>query len=245
AEAARLHELAQDPMVRAYKAAKMRRLFVGVLVSALVLALSWSTAGVQAFAADGAKAWTAAWLFAWLVEPFISLALLGVVGSRAYLAVQGTPLTGEAETVTKRIEWLFLGLSLGMNAYPYLPGIAAPFELHRLVLHVLGPIVAVAVVLYLPVLLRGFTDLNFGTGEASAEGPHKGGTPGAYRENARTPYPRTPPVRTPNIEALAARVRALIAAGELAPDPGIHKIRAALKPMPCSTDTARAIKNAL
>ena len=47
-----------------------------------------------------------------------------------------------------------------MNAYPYLPGIAEPFSADRLVLHILGPIVAVAIVIYLPIHLKGFNDLD-------------------------------------------------------------------------------------
>jgi hypothetical protein len=96
AEAARLHELAQDPMMRAWQAARMRRLLVAVSLVSLTLALGWSTAGVQAFAADGAPAYSPAWWFAWCVEPFISLALLVVVGSRAYLATRGAQAGGVA-----------------------------------------------------------------------------------------------------------------------------------------------------
>ncbi len=60
----------------------MRRLLVtGFMISlALELAQAWPIAGVQHFAADGAAPWSPGWIFAWLVEPFLSLALLMIVG---------------------------------------------------------------------------------------------------------------------------------------------------------------------
>lgn len=226
-EAARLHQLAQDPTMRAYQAARMRRLLVGMSMTSLTLALSWSTAGVQAFAADDAPVWSPAWVFAWLVEPFVSLALLVVVGARAYLATAGRPLDDKKLI---RIEWLFLALSLGMNAWPYLPWSVEEFEVSALVLHLLGPAVAVAIVTALPIILSGFTALDHAcTGT--------GGTAPAYRENVRS---RT--VQSADVEALAVQVRALIEDGQLPENPGVHKIRKALG---CGTDTARLIRTVL
>src|SRR5690606_36928997 len=116
-EAARLHKLGQDPAMRAWQAARMRRLLVAAGMVALTLALAWSTAGVQAFAAGDAQDWTPAWVFAWLVEPFMSLALLTVVGAKAYLGTRGQPIKSAK---LDRIEYGFLGLTLTMNAWPYL-----------------------------------------------------------------------------------------------------------------------------
>lgn len=162
AEAARLHRLAQDPMMRAYRAIRTRRRLIAVAMVALALALGWSTAGVQEFAADGADPWTPAWMFAWLVEPFMSMALLVVVGARTYLATLDQPI----KSVTlSRVEKLFLGLTLGMNAWPYLPWSIPDGEewsLSSLVLHLLGPIVAVSIVVALPIILAAFTNLDLG-----------------------------------------------------------------------------------
>ncbi|MFD8527211.1 hypothetical protein ACFV0L_07335 [Streptosporangium canum] len=226
-EAARLHELAQDPAMGAWQAARMRHLLVAAGMVSLALALAWSTAGVQRFAADGAPAWSPSWGFAWLVEPFLSLALLVVVGARAYLGTRGQPLNNRTLI---RIERLFLGLTLSMNAWPYLPGVAEAFSLSRLVLHVLGPIVAVAVVTALPIILAAFSRLDHGR-----QYPRTGLQ---YRANTRSEYPHG----GPDIDALTMRVRRLIAAGELPTDPGTHKIRRALG---CGTDTARAVRDAL
>ncbi|MFD6072948.1 conjugal transfer protein TraI, partial [Amycolatopsis lurida] len=116
----------------------------------------WSTAGVQVFAAEGAPKWSPSWWFAWLVEPFCSLALLMVVGGKAYLATRGHEVVDKS---LDRAEWVFLSLTLGMNAWPHLPGIAAEFVVTALVLHILGPIVAMAVVRALPRLLAAFREL--------------------------------------------------------------------------------------
>ncbi|AQZ67585.1 unnamed protein product [[Actinomadura] parvosata subsp. kistnae] len=218
-EAARLHLLGQDPTMRAWQAARARRLLVVAAMVALTLALAWSTAGVQHFAAEGAESWSPRWLFAWLVEPFLSIALLVVVGARAYLATRGRPLD---DRKLIRIERLFLALTLGMNAWPYLPWVAEPFSLSRLVLHILGPIVAVAVVTALPIILAAFAHLDHGiTGR---------GTGPSYRRSAV------------NVDALIAQARDLIAAGVLPPQPGAGKIRDLLR---CGMDSARAVRDAL
>ncbi|MEV0229328.1 hypothetical protein [Nonomuraea sp. NPDC050786] len=230
-EAARLHLLGQDPAMRAWQAARMRRLLVGAAMLALTLALAWSTAGVQHFAAEGAEAWSPGWIFAWLVEPFMSIALLVVVGARAYLGTRGQPLN---DRKLIRIEYLFLGLTLGMNAWPYLPW-ALPdgtdFPLSRLVLHVLGPIVAVAVVTALPIILAAFSQLDH-TGSG-------GGLTGlTYSANAGDRVRRTAAEVAPLIE----RAQLLIAAGTLPAAPSAYKIQRALR---CGMDDARAVRDAL
>lgn len=232
-EAARLHALAQDPAMRAWRAMRMRRLLVACALVALALALGWSTAGVQVFAAEGAQPWTPKWVFAWLVEPFMSIALLVVVGARAFMGTQGQPI--QSPTLV-RIEWLFLALTLGMNAFPYLPGVADEFSFPRLVLHILGPIVAVAIVTALPIILAAFTTLDVGL-------PSRGESQSSSRQNARSQSGWESGWCDPDdIEIKANRIRALIAAGELPPTVGVERIRRALR---CSTATARAVRDRL
>src|SRR5690606_1094456 len=125
---------------------------------------------VQAFAAEGAEMWSPRWVFAWLVEPFMSLALIVVVYARTYLATLGQPI--ESKTLT-RVERIFLGLTVGMNAWPYLPWSlpdGREFSLSSLVLHLLGPIVAVAIVVALPIILAAFTNLDLGLSGRTVEG---------------------------------------------------------------------------
>jgi hypothetical protein len=200
---------------------------------ALTLALAWSTAGVQAFAAEGAKPWSPAWVFAWFVEPFMSLALLVVVGARAYLSTLGQPI--ESKTLT-RIERLFLGLTLGMNAWPYLPWVADEFSFSSLVLHVLGPVVAVAIVIALPIILAAFTTLDLGLSGNPLTAPR-------YRGNVTSGNPPGNPLtEAADLEAKAALIRRLIASGDLPESPGVEKIRRALK---CRMATAQQVRDRL
>lgn len=239
-EAARLHTLGQDPAMRAWQAARMRRLLVAAGMVALTLALAWSTAGVQAFAAGDAAEWSPAWVFAWLVEPFMSLALLTVVGAKAFLGTRGQPITSAKLT---RIEYGFLGLTLTMNAWPYLPGVADTFELSRLVLHILGPIVAVAVVTALPIILEAFARLDHRPTHPDVTGPL---TAPAYSANAGTDRPAgNPPgggVERVDVAALTDRARLLIASGDLPAAPSANALRQALR---CGMDTARHVRDEL
>ncbi|MFB4265269.1 hypothetical protein [Nonomuraea sp. GTA35] len=234
AEAARLHRLAQDPMMRAYRTLRARRRIVAVAMVALTLALGWSTAGVQAFAAEGAAVWSPRWWFAWLVEPFMSLALLVVVSARTYLATLDQPIN--SPTLTK-VERLFLGLTLGMNAWPYLPWSlpeGKSFSVSSLVLHLLGPIVAVAIVIALPIILAAFTRLDLGLVSTPS-------VPLPYRSNAQDRYT----LGTAPVQVLAAHVQNMIDEGRLSPNPGIHKIRTALGPGVVGVDKAREIQRLL
>ncbi|MDF5758179.1 hypothetical protein [Spongiactinospora sp. TRM90649] len=231
-QAARLHTLARDPQMRAFQAARMRRVLVSAALTSLTLALAWSTAGVQRFASEGASVWSPGWLFAWLVEPFLSLALLVVVGARAYMGTRGQPIRNKT---LARIEGLFLALTLGMNAWPYLPWSipdGAAFSLSALVLHLLGPVVAVAIVTALPIILAAFAALDHDEHDDAGASDATSGTPtaAAYRHNATA------------TEALTARARHLIATGELPADAGADKIRRALG---CGMDSARAVRDAL
>ncbi|MEO6090640.1 MAG: conjugal transfer protein TraI [Umezawaea sp.] len=222
--AAQLHQLDSDPTALAYRDARVRRLIVTLGLVALSLALAWSTAGVQHFAAEGAAPWSPGWVFAWLVEPFCSLALLMVVGGRAYLTTRGRPLHNPT---VERTEWVFLGLTLGMNAWPHLPLVAVEFRFSALVLHVLGPIIAVAVVRCLPPLLAAF----------SALGSTGGTGPSCSANNTEIDSePR------PEVAALATRVRSLIASGDLRADAGAKPIRRALR---CSMALATEVRNEL
>ncbi|TDB84486.1 conjugal transfer protein TraI [Actinomadura sp. KC216] len=248
-EAARLHQLGQDPVMRAWQAARMRRLLVTAGMVALTLALAWSTAGVQGFAAGEAKDWSPAWVFAWLVEPFLSLALLTVVGAKAYLGTRGQPVKSAK---LDRIEYGFLGLTLTMNAWPYLPGVADTFELSRLVLHILGPIVAVAVVTALPIILEAFARLDHRpAGAAGVTGPLTGPS---YSANTGADRPAGNPsgggsgngagngVDRVDVAALTDRARSLIASGDLPVAPSANALRQALR---CGMDTARHVRDEL
>ena len=234
-EAARLHALGQDPAALAWRAARWRRNLTCLAMTALVLALGWSTAGVQRFAADGAAAGSPGWWLAWLVEPLISLALLFVVGARAFFASRGQALT---DPVLTKIEALFLAITVTMNVWPYLPWVAPEFRFAGLLIHAIGPIVAVSVVTAMPRVWHGFTHLRLAPADAagpSADRGHGWGYPaptaGKYRPNTQR-----------GDDEQLARARALIEQGVLPARPSASQLRAALH---CGTDTARRLRDAL
>jgi hypothetical protein len=170
------------------------------------------------------------------VEPFLSLGLLVVVAARALLATRGRPLD---DPTLRRIERLFLALTLGMNAWPHLPAIAHPFTVSGLVLHTLGPIVAVAVVTALPIIWAAFADLDHDT---PTTGVGKGVTPLTYRANPPATAPTTEPAGAGGSGVLVARARVLISAGQLPAEPSAHRLQKALR---CGMDEARAVRDAL
>jgi hypothetical protein len=224
-EAARLHELGQDPAMRAWQAARMRRLLVvGAMVS-LALALAWSTAGVQTFASEGSEEWSPGWVFAWLVEPFMSVALLVVVGARAFMGTRGQPIVSRTLV---RIEVLFLALTLGMNAWPYLPGVADSFSFSRLVLHVLGPIVAVAIVTALPIILEAFSGLDHGHGDSASD------LQWTHPDAPRDAVPDAP--RGRSIDKHRTELDRLITSGRLPSNASARQIQTTLR---CRAEVAR------
>ncbi|GAA1005456.1 hypothetical protein Aple_051020 [Acrocarpospora pleiomorpha] len=237
-EAARLHELSRQPAQLAYTASKARRRVNIGLTVALVLALGWSTAGVQVFASEGAPQWSPGWVFAWFVEPFMSIALLCFVGAKAFFGTRGQPAN---DRVLDRIEWLFLGLTLGMNAWPHLPWSlpeGEEFSFARLVLHILGPVVAYAVVTGWPRLLARFAALD-----------HRLTNPltvAAYSENTDPDRDHRKPfggVRNGLSEgAHRERLRDLIASGQLPKQPSARAIQRALG---CATETASRLRDEL
>lgn len=238
-EAYRLHELAQDPVMRAWQAARMRKVLTAAGMVSLTLALAWSTVGVHGFASEGAPPWSPAWIMAWLVEPFLSIGLLVIVGAKAYLGGRGQPVKSKT---LNRIEYAFLALTLGMNAWPHMPWSVEEFSLARLVLHVLGPIVAVAIVTALPIILDAFARLNHGGGSRPTRSPLLArsaptGSPLLARSTGRTSARQAT-----DIDRATSAARALIAAGQLPKDASATAIRKALK---CGTDTARAVRDAL
>lgn len=241
-EAAKLHALAQHPAVRALQAQRMLVALTTAGLVALVLALGWSTANVQTFAAAGAPPWSPGWLFAWLVEPFVSLALLTIVGAKAFLAVRGRVVTSPT---LDRIEVGFLALTLAMQLFPVLPapvGSAPRFVVPDVVLHCLGPVIAVAVVKALPVIWAEFTHLDHHADQSGGQGVAVGVTgtpyPPSYSDNS-TVHSTDPAAR---ITVLTGRARYLIDRGALPARPSANALRKALG---CGMDQARAIRDRL
>ena len=103
-------------------------------------------------------------------------------------------------------------------------------------MHVLGPIVAVAIVIALPIILAAFTRLDLGLSSRGATGR-------SFRGNAGFESGGESGATGPDeIEIKAAQIRRMIAAGQLSEGPGVEKIRRALG---CATATARDVRDRL
>ncbi|MEO3892190.1 hypothetical protein [Nonomuraea sp. B5E05] len=121
----------------------------------LTLALAWTSVEIQGVAADGSAPWTREWITGWLIGPAVSLLVLAVFGTRVYLITRGQPIRSPKLV---RIERLFLAAMLVLCGWPHLPWVADTFSLWGLALHVLAPVVAVAVVASLPMILTQHMD---------------------------------------------------------------------------------------
>lgn len=161
-EAATLHQLGQDPGAVAWQAARWRRVLTILGVGALLAGLTWSTAGVHATAISSGAAAShgIASVLAWLIEPCISAVVLLCVGARGYLASRGRPLDS---TTVSRIEFAALAGTLTLNTWPYLPVVAHRFVAVRLMVHMVGPLVAVGAVLALTVIWAALANLPLST----------------------------------------------------------------------------------
>lgn len=163
-EAATLHQLGQDSGAVAWQAARWRRVLTVLGVGALLAGLTWSTAGVHATAISSGAASSRgiASVLAWLIEPCISAVVLLCVGARGYLASRGRPLVS---TTVSRIEFAALAGTLTLNTWPYLPLVAHRFVAVRLMVHMVGPLVAVGAVLALTVIWAALANLPLDTAD--------------------------------------------------------------------------------
>ncbi|MFD7658713.1 hypothetical protein ACFV4N_32465 [Actinosynnema sp. NPDC059797] len=257
-EAARLHTLGQNPMARAWQAARVRLVLTVTALVALVGALAWSTTGVHHTLTIGVPQFTAAWWAAWAVEPVISAVLLVVVGAKAFLTTRGTTLCHPHLTA---VEFGALGVTLTLNVWPHLPIVADTFAPMTLLAHAIGPLVAVGAVTVLPIIWDGFANLDhtIGTRPDTPTVPPATADPIPARPVSAAPAdtpPASVPViadRTPDtpivqaqLSARAAellpRLRAAIAAGDLPPTASASAIRAHLR---CGSEYARELRNAV
>jgi hypothetical protein len=169
AEALKLHQLGQDPARKALRDARVRRAVAFIGGTGLVGALGWSVANVQHTVVNGQHLTTAdpGWWLAFLVEPVVSIGLLLIFGVRAYLAA--TRGLTVVDSTLRRVEASLLTITLTINSWLYLPFVAATFDPLQLLVHSVGPIVAILLVTVIPVLWGYLTDAGDGGPPADAD----------------------------------------------------------------------------
>jgi hypothetical protein len=169
AEAYKLHQLGADPARKALRDNRVRRMVAIVGGVGLVGALGWSMANVQRTVVAGQHLGTGdvAWWLAFLVEPVVSVGLLLIFGVRAYIAA--TRAISITDHHLRRAETALLAITLTVNSWLYLPFVATRFDPLQLLVHSIGPVVAVLLVTVIPVLWQYITDT--GTNDDTAADP--------------------------------------------------------------------------
>jgi hypothetical protein len=112
-EAAQVRAYQTDPDVAALRIERVRVWSAGLIWSGVVLGLAFTMTNVQQFAAHGATTGSLSWLSAWLLDPMVSLVLIGVL-----LAEQVTA-RWELDTPVwaRRTKWFALAATYVMNTW--------------------------------------------------------------------------------------------------------------------------------
>lgn len=78
-EAAQLRAYQTDPDVVALQVERVRRIVDRLVWTSVLLGLAFTAVNVQMLAADGAPTGSPAWLSAWLLDPMVSLLVIGIL----------------------------------------------------------------------------------------------------------------------------------------------------------------------
>ncbi|GGS97781.1 hypothetical protein GCM10010156_64980 [Planobispora rosea] len=102
-----------DPDVIAYRIEQMRARVDRLIWTGLILGLLFTMANVQRFAAVGEESYSIGWWIAWLLDPMVSLVLVGVLLGEQIIARQQIA----AGPWVRRTKWTTLALTYGMNTW--------------------------------------------------------------------------------------------------------------------------------
>jgi hypothetical protein len=102
-----------NPDVVAYRIERMRTRVDRLIWTGLILGLAFTAANVQAFAARGAEAGSIEWCTAWLLDPMVSLVLVGVLLGEQVIARHQI----KAGPWVRRTKWVALGCTYAMNTW--------------------------------------------------------------------------------------------------------------------------------
>ena len=147
AESKRLRPLSLDPDLIAVAMERTRRRTVAGLWFFLVLGLSFTTTGVQAFLAGNAEIDDPVWWAAWTVEPMFAGLLILLLNFEAVILAHGVQPDHHWWTRIKRV---LLGATLFMNVVPQLD--PARFQLGSLAVHLIIPVVVYGLAEVIPVI---------------------------------------------------------------------------------------------
>lgn len=116
-----------NPDVIAYKIERLRSHVDRLVWTGLVLGLLFTMANVQQFAAAGAIPYSTQWWIAWLLDPMVSLVLVGVLLGEQVIARHGIV----AGAWVRRAKWCALAMTYAMNTWSsWASGEASAILLH-------------------------------------------------------------------------------------------------------------------
>jgi hypothetical protein len=208
--AAQVRAYRTHPDVAALRIEQVRAWSGALIWVGVVLGLAFTATNVQAFAAGSAAAGSMAWLAAWLLDPMVSLVLVGVL-----LAEQVTSRFQLATPVwARRTKWFALLATYVMNTWQSW----ATLTPAGLVLHSVPPLLVFTAVEGGPALRDRLTDA---VNLAATTATH---TPPAATSPAVNPpltTPVDPPVNTPVNNPVGAPTGAAPAAAGVAGQPAV------------------------
>jgi hypothetical protein len=112
-EAARVRAYQTHPDVIALRIEQVRAWSARIIWAGVVLGLAFTMTNVQQFAANGAPTGSLPWLSAWLLDPMVSLVLIGV------LVAEQVTSRWELDTPVwaRRTKWFALSATYAMNTW--------------------------------------------------------------------------------------------------------------------------------
>ncbi|MGW4469647.1 hypothetical protein ACWENQ_08240 [Nonomuraea sp. NPDC004354] len=166
-----------NPDVIAYRIERMRARVDRLMWVGVILGLAFTAANVQQFAAGNAEPWSILWCIAWLLDPNVSLILLGTLLGEQVIARHQIV----AGPWIRRTKWTALALTYAMNTWASW----VVLDPAAILLHSVPPAIVFCGAEALTTLKHQIT-----------EAVHKAYEAAAVRADATTPAPaRTAPVR--------------------------------------------------
>src|SRR4051812_12141750 len=111
--AAEVRAYETDPDVVALRVEKVRTVSNRLIWSGIVIGLGFTMINVQQFAADHADPWSLEWLAAWLLDPMVSLVVVGILLAEGVTSRWQVTTGGWIRTA----KWYALAATYAMNTW--------------------------------------------------------------------------------------------------------------------------------
>ncbi|MEV7808968.1 hypothetical protein AB0O28_39055 [Microbispora sp. NPDC088329] len=188
-----------NPDVVAYRIERMRTRVDRLIWTGLILGLLFTMANVQAFASEGATNNDVAWWIAWLLDPMVSLVLVGVLLGEQVIARYQI----HAGPWVRRTKWVALACTYAMNTW----SAWAALDPAKILLHSVPPAIVFCAAEAVTTLRHQITEAvrkAYGAAQEARTEAERTDAPAPVREDAA---PRTGLAPEPAQPALQPAVR--------------------------------------